>query len=115
MRRGFAIAGAVVLATALLVPALGCASYRGARLYQQGSAALERGEVDRAVVDLERAATLVPHASEIQNHLGLAYYAAGRDDDALRAFRRAVELDCDNEQAAHNLARAEDLLARSAP
>jgi Flp pilus assembly protein TadD len=113
--RATEITGVVALVAALLAPALGCATYRGARLYQEGSAALERGEVDRAVADLERAATLVPHASEVQNHLGLAYYAAGRDEDALRAFQRAVELDCDNEQAVHNLARAEALLVEGAP
>ena len=59
------------------------------------------------MADLERAAALAPHASEIQNHLGLAYAASGREGDALRAFRRAVDLDCDNRQALHNLAVAE--------
>jgi Flp pilus assembly protein TadD len=94
-KRGFAV---VALAVAVCVG--GCAAFQVARLYRRGSTALERGEI-------ERAATLVPHASEIQNHLGLAYAASGRDGDALRAFRRAVELDCDNRQALHNLAVAE--------
>ena len=85
----------------------GCAAFQAARLYNSGSDALERGDVERAVAELERAATLAPHASEIQNHLGLAYAASGREEDALRAFRRAVELDCDNRQALHNLAAAE--------
>lgn len=101
-RRGFA---AVALALVLCLG--GCATYRAARLYRRGSIALERGESERAVADLERAAVLAPHASEIQNHLGLAYAASGRDEDALHAFRRAVELDCDNRQALHNLAAAE--------
>ena len=110
MRRRVTIGLAAVLTAAILAIVVGCASYRGARLYQSGSAALERGEVERAVADLERSAALVPHASEVQNHLGLAYGAAGRDEDALRAFRRAVELDCDNQQAVHNLALAEHAL-----
>jgi len=101
-RRGFA---AVALAVVVCVG--GCATFQGARLYRRGSIALERGEVERAVADLERATALVPHASEMQNHLGLAYAASGREEDALRAFRRAVELDCDNRQALHNLAVAE--------
>jgi Flp pilus assembly protein TadD len=101
-RRGFAT---VALVVAVCVG--GCAAFQGGRLYRRGSIALERGEIERAVADLERAATLVPHASEIQNHLGLAYAASGREGDALRAFRRAVELDCDNRQALHNLAVAE--------
>ena len=85
----------------------GCASWEGARLYQSGTAALDRGDSERAIADLERAAELVPEASEVQNHLGLAYAAAGRDDDARNAFRRAVDLDCGNEAAAHNLRVAE--------
>jgi len=39
----------------------------------------------------------------VQNHLGLAYAAAGRDGDALHAFQRAVDLDCDNHAALVNL------------
>jgi Flp pilus assembly protein TadD len=95
-------------ALALLLPlTLGCASFRAARLYQTGSLALDRGDVVQAIGALERAAELAPDASEIQNHLGLAYQAAGRHDAALRAFRRAVALDCSNQPAAHNLALAE--------
>ena len=105
----------VVAALLAVVGFLGCASYRGARLYQEGSAALDRGEVERAVSDLEDAARLVPQASEIQNHLGLAYAAAGRDVDALSAFRNAVALDCDNEAAANNLRRAERASAAVQP
>ncbi len=96
---------ACALAVALL--ALGCTSFRAARLYQSGTAALDRGDSARAIAELEHAAELVPEASEVQNHLGLAYQAAGRDDDAQRAFRRAVELDCDNEAAVENLRIAE--------
>lgn len=104
-----------VLLTLLLVAAtsLGCASFRGARLYSSGTEALDRGDVARAVADLERAAELVPHASEIQNHLGLAYAAGGRDREALLAFRRAVELDCGNLAARRNLQAAEALARES--
>jgi Flp pilus assembly protein TadD len=87
----------------LLVGAAGCTALRGARLYRSGTAALEHGDAAVAIADLEQAAALVPEASEVQNHLGLAYAEAGRRDDALRAFRRAVELDCENEAAQHNL------------
>jgi Flp pilus assembly protein TadD len=99
--------GAALALGLVLGGSAGCASYRAARLYQSGSAALERGETPRAIDDLERAALLVPQASEVQNHLGLAYAAAGRNDEAEAAFRRAVELDCDNVAARENLAVAE--------
>jgi tetratricopeptide (TPR) repeat protein len=97
------------LATLLLgvLVTIGCTTFQGARLYTSGTEALERGDSARAIADLERAAELVPHASEIQNHLGLAYAAEGRSEDALRAFRRAVALDCDNQAAQRNLQAAE--------
>lgn len=94
--------------------AAGCATWRGARLYDSGTQALDRGDAAAALVDLERAAALVPDASEIQNHLGLAYAAAGRGEDALEAFRRAVALDCDNQAAHHNLRAAEAAAAAPA-
>lgn len=87
---------------------------RGARLYASGSDALEKGETARAVSDLEEAARLVPHASEIQNHLGLAYWAGGDLDRARSAFDRALELDCDNAAAQGNRLRIETLTQESA-
>lgn len=106
---GRAGAFALVLGGAL---AAGCAlpgteAFRGARLYESGTEALERGETARAVAELERAAALVPHASEVRNHLGAAYAAAGRHEAALRAFRRAVALDCRNAAARRNLRGAQ--------
>jgi Flp pilus assembly protein TadD len=105
-RRSARIAFALAL-VALAVAQSGCASFRGARAYQRGSQALDRGDAPVAISEFERAATLVPHASEVQNHLGIAYSMEGRWDPALAAFRRAVELDCDNQAAAQNLAEAE--------
>jgi len=85
----------------------GCGSLRGARLYSSGTRALDTGDPARAVADLEAAAALLPEASEVHNHLGLAYARAGRDEQAMAAFRRAVALDCDNRAAQHNLQAAE--------
>ena len=91
----------------LLVAPSGCAAWSGARLYESGSHALDRGDSSTAIADLERAARLLPEASEIQNHLGIAYEAAGREDDALAAYHRAVALDCGNQAAVRNLRAAE--------
>jgi Flp pilus assembly protein TadD len=104
-------ASAFVLASLLA----GCASLEGARLYARGSEALDRGELAAAIADLERAAALVPEASEVHNHLGLAYARAGRADEALREFERAVEIDCDNDAARHNLEAARSRASREAP
>ncbi len=96
----------------IALASLGCASFQGARLYHSGTEALDRGENSIAITQLERAAELVPKASEVQNHLGLAYQAAGRGVDAQLAFQRAVDLDCTNEAAAENL-RAVESAGRS--
>jgi len=101
------LAAALLAATGL---SSGCGPWRAAHLYGSGTEALEAGRVDRAVADLEQAAALAPHASEVQNHLGLAYQAAGREGEAQDAFERAVELDCENQAAAQNLAAARALL-----
>lgn len=82
-------------------------AWHGARHYAAGSEALEQGDAPRAIHELERAAELVPHASEVQNHLGLAYWASGETDRAQLAFERALELDCDNRAARGNLDRLE--------
>lgn len=96
-------AAALALGLALLS---GCTTLEGYRHFQLGNAALDRGDVARAVLELELAAALAPGRSEIQNHLGIAYAAAGRPADALSAFERAVALDCDNQAAQTNLAAA---------
>jgi Flp pilus assembly protein TadD len=90
----------------LFAPALGgCASWEGARLYEQGTEALEAGDTERAIRDLEAAASRVPKAGDVYNNLGVAYLAAGRDDDARLAFERAVALDCSDPAAKQNLER----------
>jgi Flp pilus assembly protein TadD len=99
-----ALAGRALLCLAL---ASGCAAWSGARLYESGSQALDRRDPKTAIADLEQAARLLPEASEVQNHLGIAYEAAGREDDALAAYRRALALDCGNDAAARNLRAAE--------
>jgi Flp pilus assembly protein TadD len=106
----------LLAALSLLSPGVGCATYDGGRLYVSGTDALDRGDTGRAIADLERAAELVPHASEVQNHLGLAYAADGREAEAEQAFERAVALDCGNDAAKRNLraARGTDGIERAA-
>ena len=91
------------LALALGLLIAGCASLGATRAFHNGTEALERGEAERAVAELERAAALVPDSSAVQNHLGIAYEASDRPEDARRAYERAVELSCENEAAQSNL------------
>ncbi len=93
----------------LLVPFLamslvGCTGLRAAHLYQQGTIALNAGDAELAISRVGEAGHLLPDASQIQNHLGLAFLATGQREKALTAFQRAVELDCSNAAAVHNLA-----------
>ncbi len=81
------------------------ASMQGARHYAAGSEALDRGDATTALHELREAARLVPHASEIQNHLGIAYWREGDLALARAAFETALELDCENEAARRNLDR----------
>lgn len=92
-----------ILAATLCAALFGCSAIEGARLYREGTLALERGDAADAVRALEGAAERAPEASEVQNHLGLAYLASGRRAEALLAFERAIALDCDNAAARHNL------------
>lgn len=104
--RLFSVAIAVLLlSTASLV---GCTGMRAAKLYQTGTRALNAGDGELAVERLSEASRLKPEASEIQNHLGLAYSVAGQPEQALAAFERAVDLDCSNTAAATNLAAARE-------
>ncbi len=99
----------------LVVSFLGCSTWRGARLYRSGTAALDRGEVEVALVELSQAARLVPEASEVHNHLGIAQLEADRVGLARESFERAVELDCDNHAASDNLARLRAIEGESGP
>jgi len=99
---------AVVAAVGLVGTSSGCETtpvraLRGARHYAAGNDALDRGDSVRAIEELEQAAVLVPHASEIQNHLGLAYWSGGELKAARQSFERALELNCENQAAAANL------------
>jgi Flp pilus assembly protein TadD len=93
----------VGLAAIAVALACGCANVEAMRSYRAGTDALDRGEPQRAVADLEHAATLAPEVSAIQNHLGIAYEEVGRNEDARKAYERAVALDCDNRAAESNL------------
>ena len=82
-------------------------TWQAGRLYVRGTEALELGEYDRAISELEEAARLAPRASEVRNHLGLADWEAGESARARVAFEEALALDCDNEAARTNLALLE--------
>lgn len=101
VRAHSAVLGWVV--TLVLSASSGCGTWQAAQLYQSGSHALDSGALELAVADLESAAKLEPERSEIRNHLGLAYAAAGDVGAAEHAFEAAIALDCENAAAHRNL------------
>lgn len=68
-----------------------------------------RGDAEGAVERLELAAAALPEEPSVAAHLGLVYAALGRDEEARRTLRRALDLAGDD--AAPWRARAEDALA----
>ncbi len=71
-----------------------------------GTALLERGLYDQAVVHNERAIALRPDYAPGYNNLGAALRAAGRLDEAVARYRQALELKPDFANASYNLANA---------
>jgi tetratricopeptide (TPR) repeat protein len=53
---------------------------------------------------LERAALDLPQNAPALNHLGLAYHATGKTNEARRAYLRALEIDRNRVEATYNLA-----------
>ena len=100
----------------LLLSSLGCD--QGARQEhetQQGSRSkdwvqagreghTERGQEERAIEVLQRAASLAPEDKEVWRRLGKGYLSAGRRTEALGALERAVALDTAYAEAYHDLA-----------
>ena len=52
----------------------------------------QKGDLAGAIADLEVAARLKPDDPQFANNLGVAYRFAKRDDDAIKAFQKAVAL-----------------------
>ena len=70
----------------------------------EGSKALERGQLDRAEPLLELAATRQPNDASAQANLGIVRLKLGHPDQAVTAFRRAAELAPDDPRPLEYLA-----------
>jgi Flp pilus assembly protein TadD len=72
--------------------------------YRPGLADAERGNVERARQELERAAVYGERIAVMQFLLGEAWRDLGDDEEAKRAFERAIELEPDDGSALYALA-----------
>ena len=52
-----------------------------------------QGNCDEALAELQRVAEALPEYSEVHRALGMSYERIGKRDEAVRAYRRALELD----------------------
>ena len=64
-----------------------------------GDALLEADDARSALAPLQQAAALEPRSARAQLLLGTAYQSVGRKADALRAYRRYLDLDPQGEFA----------------
>jgi TolB-like protein/DNA-binding winged helix-turn-helix (wHTH) protein/Flp pilus assembly protein TadD len=87
-----------------------------AKTYYQGRLALARGDIESAqryfaaaAPDIEKRARDNPDAAGRHAELGLLYAYMQRKDDAIRAGRRAVELEPESQNAFHGASHAADL------
>ncbi|ACJ00544.1 tetratricopeptide repeat protein [Rhodospirillum centenum] len=78
-------------ARALLEKAVALHPDNGHIMDSLGWALFRQGEIPRAVETLERAAELQPFEPEINDHLGDAYWVAGRRTEARFQWRRAAQ------------------------
>lgn len=77
---------------------------REARAHDQlGVLHLDRGRVDEAVVELQRAARLAPDDADIMNNLGFALMTAGQATEAVAVLREALRIEGADRQIRNNL------------
>ena len=93
-------ASLIILALSLLSA---CGFFEADALYKSGSQALERGEYQECIQQLEKAKALLPSASSvIRNNLGVCYDQVGRKKDAFYEYRQAVINNHQNNAALKN-------------
>ena len=71
-----------------------------------------RGDQSGAIAATEKATTLKPPQADIWYHLARLYEEAGRKDPAVRAYRRALEIDPKFQDAAAARSRLQALGAK---
>lgn len=89
----------------MLLTLTGCATVSSSMQYTQGTAAMQRGDFQRAVELLEEAVRLDPNVSRNRNNLAGALFELGRLEDGWPHVRKAVQLDPQNPFASQNCTR----------
>lgn len=71
--------------------------------YDLGKRAFEEKKYDTAQQYLEKVAAEKNHFADVYNMLGLIYYSQSRFEDAIKAFRRSIEINPSYTEASLNL------------
>jgi tetratricopeptide (TPR) repeat protein len=96
--------GIVALSGLLLCSNLvSAASQEAAERIVIGKKLLEQGQVDAAISEFQKAASVDPKYGAAQLHLGHAYERANRSEEAIDAYRKSIELEPRNFFARNNL------------
>lgn len=73
------------------------------KVYEQGAAYLEQGQVQKAMAVFEKLAASHPEQSVIYNALGVVYRRQGMLDKAVEAYKKAISLQDRYVEAHYNL------------
>jgi Flp pilus assembly protein TadD len=71
-----------------------------------GWALLQKGELDEAMAECQKALDIYPNFAEAHDNLGIALSQKGRLDEGIAQFQRTLELTPDNAEAHNNLGLA---------
>ena len=71
-----------------------------------GWALYQKGRLDDAISDYQKALKINPDMAETHNNLGLAFYQKGQWDDALQQYEKAQDLKSDTAQIPNNIGLA---------
>lgn len=96
------VAAGRLLPLAMLV-ALAACTPPGPRALLTGERLLKEGKFNDAIAPLTEATLQLPRNAQAWNHLGLANHMAGRANDAIRAYRKALDVDVNLAPARFNL------------
>ncbi|WKZ33909.1 MAG: tetratricopeptide repeat protein [Thermodesulfobacteriota bacterium] len=80
--------------------------------YDLGKKAFEERDYEEALARLEKVAAEKTAFADVHNMLGLVYYNASRHEDAIAAFRKAIEINPNYTEASLNLAVVYNELGR---
>ena len=86
------LAMGTALSKHILVPLLADPNYVATQQIQSAKAALQRGQAQQAISQLQEAIKQQPNSAEAHYLLGKAYLTQGKADPAINAFQEALRL-----------------------